>query len=51
MYNKNDKLILMCAVGRKDIANIKNVIMKIDKNAFVIVTNSREVLGIGFKSS
>ena len=36
--------------GRNDIANIKKLIMEVDKNAFVIVTNSREVLGMGFKS-
>lgn len=50
MYKNKEKLILMCAVGRRDIANIKNLIMKIDKDAFVVVTNSREVLGAGFKS-
>ena len=44
-----DKLVLMCAVGRRDIANIKKLIKNIDREAFVIVTNSREVLGIGFK--
>lgn len=49
MYNNNDKLILMCAVGRNDITLIKKIIFNIDKNAFVIVTNSREVLGYGFK--
>jgi len=50
MYKNKEKLILMCAVGRRDIANIKKLIMKIDKDAFVVVTNSREVLGAGFKS-
>ena len=49
MYRNQDKIILMCAVGRRDISNIKKIIRKIDKEAFVIVTNSREVLGIGFK--
>ena len=49
MYRNNDKLILMCAVGRQDVANIKKLIMDIDKEAFVVVTNSREVLGYGFK--
>ena len=49
MYKNNDKLILMCAVGRQDVANIKKLIMDIDKEAFVVVTNSREVLGYGFK--
>lgn len=35
--------------GRNDISNIKSLISEIDKNAFIIVTNSREVLGHGFK--
>ena len=50
MYKNKDKLVLMCAVGRRDIANIKKIILNIDRQAFVIVTNSREVLGAGFKS-
>ena len=49
MYENKEKLVLMCAVGRRDIANIKKLIMSIDKDAFVVVTNSREVLGYGFK--
>lgn len=49
MYESKEKLVLMCAVGRRDIANIKKLIRNIDKEAFVVVTNSREVLGIGFK--
>ena len=49
MYENKSKLVLMCAVGRRDIANIKKIIMNIDKDAFVVVTNSREVLGAGFK--
>ena len=49
MYTGDDKTILLCAVARKDLANIKNLIINIDKNAFMIITNSREVLGYGFK--
>ncbi len=49
MYTDKDKLVLICAAGRRDVANIKSLIMNIDNNAFVIVTNSREVLGYGFK--
>lgn len=44
-----DKMILICAVSRRNIANLKSIVMDIDKNAFIIVTNSREVLGHGFK--
>ena len=50
MYKNKEKTILMCAVGRRDISNIKKLIKSIDKDAFVVVTNSREVLGAGFKS-
>ena len=49
MYTGNNKLILMCAAGRRDVSRLKSMVMRIDKNAFVVVTNSREVLGIGFK--
>ena len=49
MYENKNKLILMCAVDRRDIANIKKLILSIDKDAFVVVTNSREVLGYGFE--
>ena len=49
MYTNTDKLVLICALGRRDVANAKSIIMNIDKNAFVILTNSREVLGYGFK--
>ena len=49
MYTNQEKLILMCAIGRNDLAEIKKQIKKIDQNAFLIITNSREVLGMGFK--
>lgn len=48
MYKNSEKLVLMCAVRRNDIANVKQLVKQIDKNAFIIVTNSREVLGMGF---
>ena len=50
MYTSTDKLILICAVTRKDIARTIQIIKKIDKRSFVIITNSREVLGLGFKN-
>lgn len=50
MYTNKDKLILLCAVTRKDVAKTIQIIKRIDKNSFVIITNSREVLGLGFKN-
>lgn len=49
MYTNKEKLVLMCAIGRNDLAEIKTQIKKIDPKAFLIITNSREVLGVGFK--
>ena len=49
MYTENKKLVLMCAVGRRELPELKSKIKEIDSNAFLIITNSREVLGTGFK--
>ena len=51
MYTNEKKLVLMCAAPRRDIAKIKVVARKIDPNSFIVITNSREVLGLGFKKS
>jgi uncharacterized membrane-anchored protein YitT (DUF2179 family) len=49
MYTRTKKLVLMCAVGRNDLYEVKTIVKKVDSKAFMIITNSREVLGIGFK--
>ena len=46
-----DKLVLMCAAARRDIERIKMVARKIDPQSFIIITNSREVVGLGFKKT
>lgn len=51
MYTNEEKLILMCAASRGDTAKIKIIARKIDRNSFIIITNSREVVGLGFKKS
>lgn len=49
MHYDKEKLVLMCAISRNDLAQLKMIIKRVDKNAFLIITNSREVLGMGFK--
>lgn len=49
MYTKQNRLVLMCAAARGDIVRVKELAHKIDPNCFIIITNSREVLGEGFK--
>lgn len=48
MYSGQDKLMLFCVVNKKEIVLLKEKIDVIDPNAFVIVTDAREVLGEGF---
>ena len=49
MYTQEDKLVLLCAATRRDIDRIKMTARKIDPKSFIIITNSREVVGLGFK--
>ena len=51
MYTKEEKLILMCAASRGDIAKIKMIARQIDPKSFIVITNSREVVGLGFKKT
>ncbi len=51
MYTNEDKLILMCAASRGDISKIKMIARKIDPDSFIVITNSREVVGLGFKKT
>ena len=50
MYTNENKLILMCAAYRKDVARIKIIAKEIDPRSFIVITNSREVVGQGFKN-
>ncbi len=49
MYTNQEKLVLMCAASRRDVSRIKLAARKVDPRCFMIVTNSREVVGLGFK--
>ena len=49
MYTNEEKLVLMCAAARGDVSKVKDTARKIDPKSFIIITNSREVVGLGFK--
>ena len=49
MYTQKEKLVLMCAASRGDVARVKNIAREIDPKSFIIITNSREVVGLGFE--
>jgi len=48
MYSGEKKCMLYCVVSKKQIVLLKEIIHQLDKNAFVIVGDVREVLGEGF---
>ncbi|MDD7220154.1 MAG: YitT family protein [Clostridia bacterium] len=48
MYSGEDKLMLFCVVNKKQIVLLKKKVDEIDPDAFVIVSDAREVHGEGF---
>ena len=46
MYTNSDKLVLMCAASRGDVSKVKDVAREIDPKSFIVITNSREVVGL-----
>ena len=51
MYKKKDVSVLMCAIRKNEFVKFKTIVNSIDKNAFIILTDAREVLGEGFKTN
>lgn len=49
MYKEEEKKLLLCVASRGEIREIRKIVNKIDKTAFLIITNAREVYGKGFK--
>ncbi len=49
-YSGKKKEVLMCAIKRQQIVEMKKEVKAIDPSAFIIVTEAREVFGKGFES-
>lgn len=49
MYKKQEKNVLMCVASRGEVREIRKIVNEIDKNAFIVISNAREVFGEGFK--
>lgn len=48
MYSNSRKRVLYCIVSRKESVRLKEIVQELDGNAFVIVSDVREVMGEGF---
>lgn len=47
---ESKKTIILCVTNRRNIIYIKNLAKEIDPYSFIIITDAREVYGLGFKN-
>ena len=45
-----ERMMVFCVVGKKQIPQLKQIVGTIDPDAFVVVSDAREVLGEGFQT-
>lgn len=48
MYSGTEKKVLFCVVSRKEIVQLRDIVRRVDADAFMIVSDVREVFGEGF---
>lgn len=48
MYSEKHKMVLMCVVSKKEAVLLKDIVKSADKEAFLILSEAKEVLGEGF---
>jgi len=48
-FSGKDKMVLLCAIKKQQILGLKKVVKRFDPDAFVIISETREVLGYGFQ--
>ena len=50
-YQRDDKLVIMCAMPSRQFAKFKRIVLEVDHAAFIMVTPASNVIGEGFKES
>ncbi|TVX89434.1 YitT family protein [Paenibacillus agilis] len=48
-YTGEGRIVLMVVVGQTEVIKLKQLVQSVDSNAFVIISDTNEVLGEGFK--
>ncbi len=49
MFKQEDKMIIMTALSRRQGIKLQKVIKAVDPHAFVVITNTSEIIGKGFR--
>ena len=47
-WSGKDKPVILCVVKRPEIAQLRNLVRSVDENAFVIMSEAKDVYGKGF---
>ena len=50
-YTGEERIVLMVVVGQTEVSRLKELVRRIDPKAFVILSDTNEVLGEGFNKS
>lgn len=49
MFSKEDKTVLLCVLRKREIPKLRRIVKEIDSNAFIFLSEAREVFGEGFE--
>lgn len=50
-FSGRNKMVILCVTKRNGVEKIKGISKKVDSKAFIIITDAREVYGLGFKGN
>ncbi len=50
-YSRGSKEMVYCVVGRQEVRKLKLIVHAVDANAFIVVSDARDVIGEGFRES
>ncbi|MBQ1846450.1 MAG: YitT family protein [Clostridia bacterium] len=50
-YTKEDKTIILAVMTRSQAVSMRNYIKSVDKNAFVVISSTSDIIGKGFRST
>ena len=48
-YSRQDKQVILCAIKKRQVAELKALVMAVDPSSFIILQEAHQVLGDGFK--
>lgn len=51
MYTKERRTMLVCVISRRQVSTLKRLMNEIDPDAFAVMSNASQVLGLGFYTS